>query len=512
MSAAENMALDDALLELRGKGRTANTIRFLQFKPRCVLVGFHQSVQEEIRVDYCRSHGIDINRRNTGGGAIFFDENQLGWELFCDKSVFNVTIPNVNLFRTLCLPVISALATLGLQADFRPRNDIEINGRKISGTGGTESDDAFLFQGTMLVDFDVDTMLRALRIPVEKLKAKEIDSVKDRVTCLRWELGSVPALEDIKAAVRRGFEQHLGIHLVPGGLMPEEEDLFCRKLPHYQSEEWVDQVKPVFQRLETLHAASKSEAGLVRYTLSLNWRQKQVKEVLITGDFLSYPARALYDLEAQLRGAPLDRELIRRVIQRFFEEEKLCIPGMSFEDFVKPLDQIFQKADIAKFGIPVEQCDLIHLANGSFADILQHPPSVLLLPYCAKPTTCDLRYRKSCRACVQPDCTTGVAWRIGRERNMRITTVVSFEDLWGELMRMKTEGVPSFVGCCCQPFYIKHADDFRRAGVPGILLDINNTTCYELDQAREAYAGGYDQQTSLNIDLLNRVFGALEAS
>jgi lipoate-protein ligase A len=512
MTAAENMALDDALLELRGKGRTPNTIRFLQFKPRCVLVGFHQSVQEEIRVDYCRAHGIDINRRNTGGGAIFFDENQLGWEVFCNKSFFNITIPDVNLFRTLCLPVISALDMLGLKADFRPRNDIEIDGKKISGTGGTESDDAFLFQGTMLVDFDVDTMLKALRIPVEKLKAKEIDSVKDRVTCLRWKLGSVPELEAIKKAVRLGFERHLGIRLVPGALMPEEEALFRSKLSHYRSPQWIDHVKPVHQHRDTLHAASKSEAGLVRYTLSLNWRQKRVKEVFITGDFLSYPARALYDLEAELRGILLDRGLIRGTIQRFFEEEKLCIPGMPFEDFVKPLDQIFRKADIAEYGIPLDQCDLINLANGSFADILQHQPSVLLLPYCAKPTACDMRYQKSCRACDRQDCTTGAAWRIGREHNMRIATVVSFEDLWGELMRMKTEGVSAFVGCCCQPFYIKHADDFRRAGVPGILLDINNTTCYELDQAREAYAGSYDKQTSLNIELLNSVFGALAAS
>jgi lipoate-protein ligase A len=160
----------------------------------------------------------------------------------------------------------------------------------------------------------------------------------------------------------------------------------------------------------------------------------------------------------------------------------------------------------------LEQCDLINLANGSFRDILQHRPSVLLLPYCAKPTGCDLRHRKSCRACDEPDCTIGTAWRMGRRRNMRITTVTSFEDLWGELMRMRTDGTPAFVGCCCQPFYIKHADDFSRAGVPGILLDINNTTCYELDQARQAYAGGYDKQTSLNIELLNSVFGALGAS
>jgi lipoate-protein ligase A len=249
----------------------------------------------------------------------------------------------------------------------------------------------------------------------------------------------------------------------------------------------------------------------VRYTLTLNRRQKQVKEFFITGDFLSYPARALYDLESELRGVLMDRESIRCTIQRFFDEEKLCIPGMSFEDFVRPLDQIFRKADIAEYGIPLELCDLINLANGSFADILQQQPSVLLLPYCAKPTGCDLRYRKSCRACDQQDCTTGAAWRAGRERNMRVATVVSFEDLWGELMRMKTEGVSAFIGCCCQPFYIKHADDFRRAGVPGILLDINNTTCYELDLAHEAYAGGYDKQTSLNIVLLKSVFGALGA-
>jgi len=95
------------------------------------------------------------------------------------------------------------------QSTFRPRNDIEINGRKISGTGGTESDGAFLFQGTMLTDFDVDTMLRSLRIPVEKLKAKEIDSVKERVTCLKWELGYTPPLEVVKEAIQTGFEKAL---------------------------------------------------------------------------------------------------------------------------------------------------------------------------------------------------------------------------------------------------------------------------------------------------------------
>jgi lipoate-protein ligase A len=98
MSAAENMALDDTLVELKGRGKTPDTLHFLQFFPRAVLTGFHQSVEEEVRSSYCRTRGIDINRRITGGGAIFFDENQLGWEIICDKAFFNVKLPTRRLF------------------------------------------------------------------------------------------------------------------------------------------------------------------------------------------------------------------------------------------------------------------------------------------------------------------------------------------------------------------------------------------------------------------------------
>ena len=68
-------------------------------------------------------------------------------------------------------------------------------------------------------------MLKCLRVPVEKLKAKEIDSVKKRVTCLAWELGRTPPSADIKAALAQAFERHMGITLVPGGLTAEEEDM-----------------------------------------------------------------------------------------------------------------------------------------------------------------------------------------------------------------------------------------------------------------------------------------------
>ena len=168
LAAAENMALDQVLLESKAKGLCPNTVRFLQFKSPAVLVGFSQCVEQEVRLDYCRERGIDVNRRATGGGAIYFDESQLGWELICDKSFLGAGIADENFFQMASQPVVNMLNGMGLDASFRPRNDIEVDGRKISGTGGTDEGDAFLFQGTLLVDFDVDTMLRALRVPVEK--------------------------------------------------------------------------------------------------------------------------------------------------------------------------------------------------------------------------------------------------------------------------------------------------------------------------------------------------------
>jgi lipoate---protein ligase len=508
MTAAENMALDDALLDVKGKGMSPNTIHFLQFSPKAVLVGYHQAMAEEVRSGYCLENGIDMNRRITGGGAILFDESQIGWEIICDKSFFNVKIPTSSVFRKLCTPVVIALDFLGVKAEFRPRNDIEINGRKISGTGGTDSDGAFLFQGTMLVDFDVETMIKSLRIPIEKLKAKEIDSVKERVTCLNWELGHTPPVVDIKSAITAGFEQHLGIRLEPGGLTPEEEKRFHEKLPFYQSREWIDQVKPKFKRQDVIQAAYKSEAGLIRYTVVVNLPRKRIKDIYLTGDFLSFPPRALYDMESKLRGLPLDRNHIADIIRGFFDEGKIMIPGMEVDDFLRPLDQALEKIAISSYGIPIAYCNQISVTNGSFGEILKKKPAVLLLPYCSKLESCDLRYQKGCRTC--GDCTIGPAWQMGLKKRIKPICIVSFEDLWAELMKMKQAGVSAFIGCCCEPFFTKHLDDFTAAGIPGILLDIDNTTCYDLDQAKAAYAGEFESQTSVNIDLLETVLSAME--
>ena len=128
-----------------------------------------------MRFSYCRQKGIEINRRLTGGGSIYWGRAELGWEIYISKTDPRIPSRIEDLYRKMGEASANGLQRLGLRAYFRPRNDVEVSSRKITGTGGTELSGAILFQGTLLVDFDVDEMLRALRIPTEKLQDKEID-------------------------------------------------------------------------------------------------------------------------------------------------------------------------------------------------------------------------------------------------------------------------------------------------------------------------------------------------
>ena len=157
---AENMALDQVILTAHSQNQVPDTLRFLQFSPNCVTVGYHQDIDLEVEQEYCRQHGIEINRRITGGGNLYLDAGQLGWEIFATKGLPGIPQRLEELYGMICEGVVRGLSKLGVKAQFRPKNDIEVNGRKISGSGGTEAGNTFLYHGTLLIYFDVDTMLR----------------------------------------------------------------------------------------------------------------------------------------------------------------------------------------------------------------------------------------------------------------------------------------------------------------------------------------------------------------
>jgi hypothetical protein len=100
----------------------------------------------------------------------------------------------------------------GARSEYRPHNDIEVDGRKISGTGGFFDGDTLFYQGTLLIDFDPQEMIAALKVPVEKLTKRDLASARQRVVTMREILGDkLPDLKSIYHGLLEGLAERLGI-------------------------------------------------------------------------------------------------------------------------------------------------------------------------------------------------------------------------------------------------------------------------------------------------------------
>ena len=499
-SAAENMALDEVILEAVASGESPPTLRFMQFSPAAVLVGAFQRVADEVRTGFCREAGIDVNRRHTGGGAVLFDETQIGWEVIGRWSDVGGARPGTGLYERLCAPVVAALRDLGIDAAFRPRNDIEVAGRKISGTGGTDLRGALLFQGTLLVDFDVETMVRALRVPVEKLRRREIDGLRDRVTWVSRELGARIRPSEIKDRIADRFHDLAGSRMVRGDLTAGERESLERALPRFRSDEWI--VGRGTRSTEQVRALYASPGGMLRPVIRCDRRRSRVEAIVLDGDFFAYPRRGIVDLEARLKGARTDE--VDGIVREHMSGGRLHMPGIEPLHVVAAIEEALGRQDLESMGMSTRQANATFVVGGGFGEVAHLGPTHLLLPYCAKPLDCENRGRDACDGCGA--CGVGEGYALGERAGLEVHTVTSYEHLLDVLSEIRRAGAPAYLGSCCEAFYIKHRQDLEAVGLPGILLDVaGNETCYDVGKSAFAYRGEYEGSSEMDVELLRTV-------
>ncbi len=326
----ENIAFDQALAERHREGRIPDTLRFLRFRPSA-LVGRHQILAEEVNVAACAEVGIEVGRRITGGGAIYLDEGQLGWELVFSRA----TLPFADLesaARAIAGAAAAGLRRLGVAAAFRPRNDIEVNGRKLGGTGGFFDGPTLFYQGTVLIDFDPARLLLALRVPAAKLARRGLDSAAERLVTLRALLGATaPSVAAVQQALIAGFGEHLGIVAEPELPRPEEEAHAAQLLQdEIGTDAFVHQEGTVAAGAPEASASMFTAGGTVRLDLRIERAgEARIREALISGDFFATPPRAVLDLEASLRGVPLAEAA--QAAREFFQAAGATIEGLSSE-------------------------------------------------------------------------------------------------------------------------------------------------------------------------------------
>ncbi|MDH4275053.1 MAG: lipoate--protein ligase family protein [Gammaproteobacteria bacterium] len=333
--AAENMAINQAMLEAHKEGLIPHTLRFLQFTPSALL-GYHQSAEQELDLDYCRQQGIEIQRRITGGGAIYFDEAQIGWELYIDKQTLG-TQDMSSIAQLVCEAAALGMRRLGVDARFRPRNDIEVDGRKISGTGGAADGDSILYQGSLLVDFDVERMLRVLRVAAEKLSGKSIASARERVANLKDLLGEAPTMTVVKSVMTQAFAQAFGVVFDDAIDLTEiEVAKFHAALIEMDTPQWVHLIQRPRSEAPIVTSLYKCQGGLMRVAIAMDVVQRSIKQIWITGDIFVNPRRMVLDLEAALKDTPIAE--LRTRIERFFDEYPVEMLKLTRRDFITAIE------------------------------------------------------------------------------------------------------------------------------------------------------------------------------
>jgi len=303
-----------------------------------VCIGYHQDLAREVDVEFCRDNSIPIFRREVGGGGVYLDNDQLFYQLVIHKDSPLAPQDKASFYRKFLQPPIDTYREIGIAAEYKPVNDIVTNNRKISGNGAGEIGDFLVLVGNLILDFNYDMMSRVLKVPDEKFRDKVYKSMRENLSTIKRELGSIPPRESLTASLASNFERVLG-PLPRAGLDDELREEVSRLKAEFSSQEWLYRIGKQMEGrtvkiaagVEIRHLVHKAPGGLIRGDVEL--ADGVISSVVLSGDFFFFPTEKLGDLERQLVGK--EAEEVEETIADFYAEQSIESPGVEPSDFAR---------------------------------------------------------------------------------------------------------------------------------------------------------------------------------
>ena len=293
-----NMAFDEYCLESLP---IDEPVFFLWQNRPAVIVGFNQEVNTEVNLDYLKENGIDLVRRVTGGGAVYHDLENLNYTIVGRSEDLERDYPE---YASL---LAKALQTLGVPATLSGRNDILVEGRKVSGFAKRVCKNRLMVHGTLMYNVDVDVLTNVLNPSTTKLQSKGIASVRSRVANL---CDYLPEIPDIQTFSQR-LEEILSNNYTDTEYQLTETDLAnIQRLTDkkFATWEWNYGRSPK----ATLVHSARLACGTVEIHLTL--AENRIASCRFGGDFLgNLPAS---DVEKALTGIPYEINEIRKCLSK----------------------------------------------------------------------------------------------------------------------------------------------------------------------------------------------------
>jgi lipoate-protein ligase A len=246
VDAFTNMAIDEAVMKARIEERVPNTLRFYQWEPSAVSIGRFQFLINEVHVQNCKAHKVDVVRRITGGGAVYHDSNgEITYSVVTKTADIGCSdLDMLHAYQKICSGLNEAVKILGAKAEFRPPDskrcpNLTIKGRKFSGNAQSCKKGVLLQHGTFLLEIDHERMFTFLKVPWARTPNDVLKVSKRKLTSARQELESQFTTEEAYQALVMGFEKVLNVQLVEEELTEYENNL-AKKLrrERFVTEDW----------------------------------------------------------------------------------------------------------------------------------------------------------------------------------------------------------------------------------------------------------------------------------
>ncbi|MEG0371978.1 MAG: lipoate--protein ligase [Clostridium sp.] len=271
---------------------------------KSILIGKNQNTMTEINMDYVKEKDITIVRRVSGGGAVFCDPGNL-----CFTFISNSSESKFAEFEFFTKPILEALKSLNIDnVEFSGRNDITINGKKISGNAQYRNKDRILHHGTLLYSADLSELIGGLNPRPVKFKDKAVKSVSSRVTNINMHIDKKISVEEFKDYLVNYIEKSV---LDAKAYEFNEKDLAeIQKIidNKYSTWEWNFGKSPKYD----LHSEDKFKCGVVE--VYANIEKGIIKDIKFYGDF--FGTNDIKEFEEYFIGVKHNKESISKLLDR----------------------------------------------------------------------------------------------------------------------------------------------------------------------------------------------------